>query len=72
MTEKKMYEVLTEFANEHPLAQHIKAEITSHCKSFTPRDKDSPAYYDECNLLSSIVMGAENYLMWQRRKNERR
>uniref|UniRef100_A0A6M3XYF5 Uncharacterized protein n=1 Tax=viral metagenome TaxID=1070528 RepID=A0A6M3XYF5_9ZZZZ len=71
MTDKQMYKLLNDFANDHSLAQHIKVDITHHNKSFKPRTEGSYARYEDCNLLASLILGAESFLMWTRRKNGR-
>jgi len=68
MTDKKMYELLNKFANEHTLAEYIKVDISEYRQGYKPREENSPAKYEDCKLLSSIVMGAESFLFWLRRK----
>lgn len=68
MTDKQLNKTLEKFANDHPLAQHIKVEIQSGHHSYTPRDAESPAFYEHCELLSQLVRGAEQFLYWHRRQ----
>ena len=59
---KKLLKLLNEFANSHSLAEHIRVDITPYHKSFTPREgATQQARYEEANLLSSIIVGAENF-----------
>ncbi len=60
----KRMELLEEFANAHTLAHDIRVTITTNSKSFQPRFKQSYAKYEDANLLSSIIMGAESFLYW--------
>ena len=67
--EEKFLKLLNEFANDHVLATHIKVEISTHHKSFQPRAFDSYAKYEDANLLSAIIMGAENFCWYLMRNN---
>ena len=67
MTDKQIYKILEKFANDHPMAQHIKVEIAPGHHSYKPRNPESPAYYEHCELLSQLVRGAEQFLYWARR-----
>jgi hypothetical protein len=69
MTDKQQDELLEKFINDSPLAKEIKVTVTAHHKSFKPRYKGADAHYEDCNLLSSILMGAENLCYWLRRNN---
>ena len=71
MKDKEMYDLLEKFANDSPLAEHIKVEITEYSQSYKPRLLNSPAHYEDAKLLSSILMGAEHLLWWLRRNNYR-
>ena len=64
---KDYYKILNMFANDSPLATNIKVDITGTHKSFKPRFKDSKAYYEDANLLSTIITGAENFCWWLER-----
>ena len=64
MTDKQMHELLEKFANDSPLAEHIKVEITEHSQSYKPKYKDAPAHYEDAKLLSSVLMGAEHLMFW--------
>jgi|WetSurMetagenome_2_1015567.scaffolds.fasta_scaffold1380087_2 hypothetical protein len=66
----KFIKLLNEFANDHVLATHIKVELTDHHKSFKPRDDgDVGAKYEDANLLSSIIVGAENFCYYLQRND---
>ena len=67
MTDEQMFRELEMFANQHTLAKDIKVEITGGGKRFTAKDKEGGRYEDVV-LLSDIVLGAEHYLMWKRRR----
>ena len=67
MTDNQQNELLEKFINDSPLAKEIKVEVLQHHKSFKPRHAGAEAYYEDANLLSSILMGAENLLYWLRR-----
>ena len=71
MTDNQMYKELERFANSHTLAKDIKVEVTGGCKRFTAKDKEGGRYEDVV-LLSNIVLGAEHYLLWKRRKSCRK
>ncbi len=69
MTDKEQSELLTKFGNEHTLAQSIKVEITEFSKGFTStKEHGAGANYEDVILLSSIIQGAEHFLLWLRRK----
>ena len=64
----KQNEILEKFINDSPVATNIKVSVSSYYKSFKPRNPfDNKAYYEDCNMLSSILMGAENFCYWLRR-----
>ena len=67
MTDKQQNELLEKFANDSPLAEHIKVEITEHSQSYKPAYEGAPAHYEDAQLLSSILMGAGHLLYWLRR-----
>lgn len=56
--------LLNQFANADTLAEHIKVEINCYHKSFKPRNENSYAKYEDCNLLASVIVGAERLLYW--------
>lgn len=70
MTDKRMYKLLTDFANDNALAKDnaVKVEISDYCHSYTAINKDSPARYEDINLLVDLVRGAKHFLYWARRK----
>ena len=53
--EEKDMELLNKFANDHVCATHIQVDISHHHKSFKPRNNEG-AKYEDCNLLSDIIM----------------
>ena len=67
MNDKQQNELLEKFINDSLLATEIKVEVTANRKSFKPRYPESEAHYEDCNLLSAILMGAENLMYWLRR-----
>jgi len=67
VNDKQMYDLLSKFINDSPLAEHIKVELTEHSQSYKPRYKDAPSHYEDAKLLSSLLMGAEHLLFWLRR-----
>ncbi len=70
MTDKEQAELVTKFGNEHTLAQDIKVSITENNKSFTStKERGGGANYEDVVLLSSIIQGAEHFLLWLRRNN---
>jgi len=69
MTEKKMYRLLNEFANEHPYAENIKVTLNSHQNSYEAKTKEG-ANYDYVVALSELVRGAMSFLYWARRKGK--
>lgn len=64
---KESLKILNDFANSHTLASNIKVEIGPYNKSFKPRKAHSFAKYEDANLLSSIICGAENFLYFLER-----
>ncbi len=68
MTDKKMYKLLERFANEHALAVGVKIGIYPHGTSFRAIDKIKGSKYEDINLLSDLIRGAESFLLWARRK----
>jgi hypothetical protein len=69
MTEKKMYRLLNEFANEHLLAKDVNIEVTSSGKSFKAKTNEGAGYNDAV-LLGDLIRGAESFLYWARRKGK--
>jgi hypothetical protein len=67
VNDKQQNELLEKFINDSPLATGIQVTVTQHHKSFKPRLPSSVAHYEDCNLLSAILMGAENLVYWLRR-----
>ena len=67
MTDNQQNKLLEKFINDSPLATGIQVTVTQHHKTFKPRLPSSVANYEDCNLLSAILMGAENFLWWARR-----
>ena len=79
MTDEQQSKLLEKFINNSPLATEIQVTVTHNTKSFKPRFDGARARYEDANILSSILMGAENFCYWlrkngysiTRRKNER-
>ncbi len=69
MTANQQDKLLEKFINDSPLAKKIQVTVTAHNKSFKPRYEGATAHYEDANLLSSILMGAENLCYWLRRNN---
>lgn len=67
MTDKKMYQLLERFGNEHLLSKDVKVSIYSSGKSFKAVG-DMGGNYNDIVLLDSLIQGAESFLMWARRK----
>ena len=67
--DKNHLKLLNKFAQTHTLAEHIKVDITEYCKSFKPKYETSYAKYEDCNLLSDIIRGAESFLYFLERNN---
>jgi hypothetical protein len=72
MTDAEMYKILEDFANSHTLARDIVVSMTGHSKSFTPRFPAESFKYEDSQLLSEIVRGAEHFMMWLRREGKAR
>jgi len=72
MTDKKMYKLLNEYANETALAVQngVKVEITYSGHSYEAIDKDKVANYNDITLLSDLVKGAEHFLLWAQGKGK--
>ena len=70
MTDRKMYQLLERFANEHTLGKDIKTVFSPNSHSFTPRKdfKGDAMKYEDVVLLAEFVRGAEHFLLWARRK----
>ena len=64
---KKYLKLINDFANDQTLAKDINVEITEYCKSFKPKEGVAGAKYEDANLLSDIIMGAENLLYYLER-----
>ena len=68
MNDTQMYKELQDFANAHTLAKDIKVEITPYSTRFLPRAGCEGMKYEDVQLLSSLIQGAQHYLWWKRRK----
>lgn len=71
MTDQEQCKLLERFINNNPLAVSIRVTVGCQHKSFKPRYDGMDAHYDEANMLSSILTGAENFCYWLRRNNYR-
>lgn len=67
LTDKTQCKILEKFINDSCLAKHIEVKVNYNHKSFKPRMEGSAAHYEDANLLSAILMGAENFCYWLRR-----
>lgn len=68
MTDREQCELLEKFINDSPIAKYIKVEVSLNQTSFKPRDEaHNQAYYEDANLLASILKGAEHFCYWLRR-----
>lgn len=63
----KSLKLLNDFANDLTLAENIKVVITPYNKSFKPRVDGIPARYEDANMLSTIIVGAESFLSYLNR-----
>ncbi len=63
ISDKKRYDLLTKFANDHTLAQNIKVTVRPGHTSLTAKD-GSGARYEDANFLSSLITGATSFLWW--------
>lgn len=70
MTDKQMYKELEKFANDHTLARDMEISIRMGSKHFTAIN--GTAKYEDLCLLHDLIRGVEHYLMWKRRKKEKR
>jgi hypothetical protein len=66
---KKNLELLNHFANSHSLSDQIQVIITDNYVSLKPRYDGSYAKYEDANLLSSIIQGAESFLYFLERND---
>jgi hypothetical protein len=66
---KKHLNLVNIFADTHSLADQIRVVITEHNVSMTPRYDGSYAKYEDANLLSSIIQGAESFIYFLERNN---
>ena len=67
MTDEQQSRLLEQFINDSPMARSINVQVMTNHKTFKPRHPGSEAHYEDANLLSSILMGAENFCYWLRR-----
>ena len=69
MSNPKDIELLNAFANDLTIARDIKVTVSPFHKSFKPRSANIPARYEDANLISSILTGAEALLNYLTRNN---
>ena len=62
-SEKKFYQLLTDFANDHTLAKDIKVVVQPGHTSLTAKD-DIGARFEDANFLASLISGAQSFLRW--------
>ena len=67
MNDKKMYELLTKFANDNTLAEDIDVHVSANRTSLKAKDEEKGAKYEDAQLLSELIRGAEHFLFWVRR-----
>jgi hypothetical protein len=69
MTDKVRYELLNKFANEHSLSigGNIEVVRNPYSTSFKPKEGHDGMKYEDVELLSSIIQGAEHFLFWASR-----
>lgn len=69
MTDDEMYEILTQFGQEHTLSQDIKFRYVHGCMSLIAKDSSKGAKYEDAEMLKGLVDGAWHFLMWARRNH---
>ena len=62
----KFYKILNEFANGHTLAKDMEIYLSLGTDHYEARDGGG-AKFEDVNLLSSIVRGAENFCYFLKR-----
>ena len=67
MTDKKMYKLLTDFANKHALSEGVDVNVSSMGKTFTAQNEEGGGKYEYIELLADMLRGAEHFLLWARR-----
>ena len=64
--DKKMYDLLQQFANDSVYAERIEVMVTQYSISMKPKPGEH-AYYNEANALNEMIRGAQSFLWWARR-----
>jgi shikimate 5-dehydrogenase len=72
MTDDEMYQILEDFANSHTLAHDIVVEMTMGHTSFHAKHQEKGFRYEDGEMLSSLIRGAEHFMMWLRREGKAR
>lgn len=63
-SEKKFYQMLTDFANDHTLAKDIKVVVHPGYTSLTAKNYEEGARYEDSTFLASLISGAQSFLFW--------
>jgi hypothetical protein len=70
MTDNEMYEILNDFASQHALAAGLEVNVTPGGMSFKTVDFTVGGKYEYSHMLSDMIHGAEQLLMWARREGK--
>ena len=70
MTDAEMNRILQDFANAHTLARDIRVTITPNSTHLEPRDWLDGFKYEDGQMLTELIRGAEQLLMWARREGK--
>ena len=72
LTDEEMYKILTDFGNGHTLARDIEVTIRSGYTSLHAKCQEKGFKYEDGQLLSEIIRGAESFMFWLRREGKAR
>ena len=67
LSDEQMYEILNDFARQHALAQGLEVNVSPGGLSFKTVDFTVGGKYEYSHMLSDMIHGAEQLLMWARR-----
>jgi len=70
MTDKEMYEILNDFARQHALSAGLEVNVSCGGMSFKTIDASIGGKYEYSHILSDMIKGAEQLLMWARREGK--
>jgi hypothetical protein len=70
MTDAEMNRILQDFANAHTLARDIRVTITPNSTHLEPREGLDGFKYEDGQMLTELIRGAEQLLMWARREGK--